>query len=129
MPLVSVVDDDASVRQSSCRLIRSLGYRCEEFGSGDEFLRSPVVTATSCLVLDVRMPGIDGLEVQRQLRERGESIPIIFVTGRASDQEERRARAAGAVDFFRKPVGRVTLERALERALHDSSAVEEGSDE
>jgi len=80
-PLVAIVDDDASVRQSTRRLIRSFGYRAEAFGSGEEFLSSPSATETACLVLDVRMPGMDGLEVQRLLAERDARIPIVFLTG------------------------------------------------
>ena len=119
-PLVAIVDDDASVRQSTRRLIRSFGYRAEAFGSGEEFLSSPSATETACLVLDVRMPGMDGLEVQRLLAERDARIPIVFLTGRASDDEERRARSAGAVEFLRKPVGKATVLQVLERVFHVS---------
>src|SRR4029453_9666055 len=100
--LVAIVDDDASVRQSTRRLIRSFGFHAEAFGSGSEFLASEQMAQTACLILDVRMPGMDGLEVQRRLAERGLRIPIVFLTGRASDDEERRAWNAGAVEFLRK---------------------------
>src|SRR5439155_4328741 len=103
--IVAIVDDDGSVRQSTRRLIRSFGYRAEAFASGEDFLASASAARTACLVLDVRMPDMDGLEVQRHLAARGVQIPIVFVTGRASDDEERRARSAGAVEFLRKPVG------------------------
>ena len=112
--VVAIVDDDASVRQSMLRLIRSFGYRAEAFGSGEEFLRSSLVAVTACLLLDVRMPSMDGLEVQRRLAENGAGIPIVFLTGRATDDEERRARSAGAVEFLRKPVGRATLFEVLQ---------------
>jgi FixJ family two-component response regulator len=115
-PLVAIVDDDDSVRTSTCRLIRSFGYRAEAFGSGPEFLSSPAATQTACLVLDMRMPGMDGLEVQRRVTAEGLDIPIVFISGRASDDEERRARSAGAVDFLRKPVDTATLRQLL----HDS---------
>ena len=115
--LVAIVDDDASVRQSTCRLVRSFGYRAEAFGSGEHFLSSRSADRTACLLLDVRMPGIDGLEVQRRLAERGARIPIVFLTGRASDEEERRARSAGAVAFLRKPVGQASLRQTLENVL------------
>jgi len=108
-PVVAIVDDDASVRQSMLRLIRSFGYRAEAFGSGEEFLRSPTAAETACLLLDVRMPSMDGLEVQRRLAERGAQIPVVFITGQATDDEERRARRGGAVEFLRKPVGRARL--------------------
>ena len=116
-PLVAIVDDDASVRQSTRRLIRSFGYRAEVFGSGEEFLSSPCAAQTACLVLDVRMPGMDGLEVQARLAERHARIPIVFLTGRASEAEERRARGSGAVEFLRKPVGRATLLDVLQKVI------------
>ena len=116
-PLVAIVDDDASVRQSTRRLIRSFGYRAEAFASGEEFLSSASAAQTTCLVLDVRMPGMDGLEVQRRLAERDARIPIVFLTGRASDDEERRARSAGAVEFLRKPVGKATWLQVLEKVF------------
>jgi two-component system response regulator FixJ len=116
--LVVIVDDDASVRQSTCRLIRSFGHRAESFASGAEFLRSEIAEQADCLMLDVRMPDMDGLEVQRLLSERGARIPILFITGRASEQEEQRARAAGAAAFLRKPVSQATLRLALDSVLH-----------
>jgi FixJ family two-component response regulator len=117
-PLVAIIDDDASVRQSTDRLIRSFGYRTQVFGSGQEFLRSEAAERAACLVLDVRMPGMDGLDVQRRLAERGARIPILFVTGQASDEEERRACAAGAVEFLRKPVQQARLRQAIASAIH-----------
>jgi len=116
-PLVAIVDDDASVRQSTDRLIRSFGYRTEVFASGQEFLRSGAAERAACLLLDVRMPAMDGLDVQRSLAERGARIPIVFLTGRASDEEERRARSAGAVEFLRKPVPQASLREAIESAV------------
>ena len=128
-PLVAIVDDDASVRQSTRRLIRSFGYRAEAFASGEEFLASVSAARTACLVLDVRMPNMDGLEVQRRLAERGVRIPIVFLTGRASDDEERRARFAGAIEFLRKPVGRTTLLHVLQKLFQVSQPVRgEGDD-
>lgn len=118
--LVVVVDDDTSVRRSTCRLIRSFRYRAAEFGSGEEFLSSDLALETACLLLDVRMPGMDGLEVQRRLAERGRRIPIVFFTAQANEQEERRARAAGAVEFLRKPVDETRLRDALDSALRAS---------
>jgi two-component system, LuxR family, response regulator FixJ len=116
-PVIAIVDDDASVRPSTLRLIRSFGYRAEAFGSGEEFLGWPRAAETACLVLDVRMPVMDGLEVQRRLAEKGARIPIVFLTGRATDDEERRARLGGAVEFLRKPVGRATLLDVLHKVM------------
>jgi FixJ family two-component response regulator len=114
-PIVAIVDDDPSVRPSMLRLVRSFGYRAEAFGSGEELLASPVVTEAACLLLDVRMPGMDGIEVQRRLTEKGADIPIVFLTGRATDDEERQARRGGAVAFLRKPVARTTLLEILQK--------------
>ena len=124
VPLVAIVDDDASVRQSTCRLVRSFGYRAQAFESGEEFLTSSATPETACLLLDVRMPGMDGLEVQRRLAERGERVPIVFLTAQASDDEERRARSAGAVEFLRKPVGQASLRQVLESVLPPRSGVQ-----
>jgi two-component system response regulator FixJ len=119
-PLVAIVDDDASVRKSTRRLILALGYRAEAFASGAEFFASVAAATASCLLLDVRMPDMDGLEVQRRVAAGGRALPIIFVSGHASDEEERRARAAGAVEFFRKPLDTATLLHALRKVLPDT---------
>lgn len=112
-PFVAIVDDDASVRTSARRLVRSFGYPAEVFASGRELLASPLVARAGCVLLDMRMPDMDGLEVQRQLIARGRRVPVVFISGRASDVEEERARAAGAVEFLRKPVDPAALRRIL----------------
>lgn len=117
MPLVAIVDDDASVRQSLCRLIRSFGYRAEAFGGGPDLLSSSALREAACLVVDVRMPEMDGLELQRRIAADGVRAPIVFLSGHAGDDEERRAREAGACEFLRKPIGREALLKALQRAL------------
>jgi len=119
-PLVAIIDDDASVRKSTSRLIRSFGFRAETFVSGENFLTSPLAARISCLVLDVRMPDMDGLEVQRRLAAGGLHVPIIFLSGLASDDEERRARSAGAIEFLRKPVDTATFLRVLRGVLQGS---------
>ena len=118
--LVAIVDDDPSVRQSARRLIRTLGYRAEAFGSAEEFLDSGKTKKTACLILDVRMPRMDGLELQRRMA--GSAIPIVFITGRASEEEERRALRAGAVAFLRKPVDKQALLRVLGAVLETSES-------
>jgi FixJ family two-component response regulator len=123
--LVAIVDDDASVRQSTCRLLRSLGFRAEAFGSAEEFLAAGPAGMTGCLILDVRMPGMDGLELQRRLADSDPRIPIVFFTAHASDEEERRARRSGAVDFLRKPVAKETLLGVLRTALETSAGERE----
>lgn len=125
--LVAIVDDDASVRQSARRLIRSLGYRAEAFGSAEEYLASGQVAQTACLILDVRMPHIDGLELQRRLAGSAPPISIVFITARASEEEKRRALAAGAVAFLRKPVDKAALVRVL-NAVFEGSASHGGND-
>ena len=122
-PLISIVDDDVSVRRSTRRLLRCCGLRAEAFASVEDFLQSGRVTETACLLLDVRMPGMDGLELQRRLGETHRLIPIIFLSARASEEEERRALQAGAANFLRKPVSKEALLRAIraviESPIHD----------
>jgi two-component system response regulator FixJ len=118
--LVIVVDDDASVANSTCRLIRSMGMQCEAFFSGADLLKSGRATDASCLILDMRMPNLDGLQLQRRLKEIRPSIPVIFFSAHAGNEEEHQALRAGAVAFLRKPVHRDELLQvicmALERA-------------
>jgi FixJ family two-component response regulator len=116
-PLVSLVDDDVSVRRSTLRLLRCCGLRAEAFLSAEEFLHSGHSVETACLLLDVRMPGMDGLALQRRLSETGHSIPIIFLSARATEEEERRALRAGAGKFLRKPVSKDVLLQAIAAAL------------
>ena len=117
--LVSIVDDDASVRRSTARLLRCSGLRAEAFASAEDLLQSGRVEETACLLLDVRMPGIDGLELQRRLIETGWVIPIIFLSARASEEEERQAKRAGAANFLRKPVSKETLLQAIHTAIEN----------
>ena len=116
-PLVAIVDDDFSVGRSTQRLLRSTGFRAAAFTSAEDFLQSERVRETDCLLLDLRMPGMDGLELQRRLGESHRQIPIIFLSARASDEEERRALRAGAADFLRKPASREKLLTAILAAL------------
>jgi FixJ family two-component response regulator len=116
-PVVSIVDDDISVRRSTQRLLRSSGLRAETFASGGEFLRSSLVEETDCLVLDVSMPEMGGLELQRRLAETCHMIPIVFLSARASEEEERRGLQAGAASFLRKPVSKEVLLHAIRAAI------------
>src|SRR3989475_13325745 len=95
-PLVSVVDDDISVRRSTRRLLCCCGLRAETFSSAEDFLQSGCVAETACLLLDVRMVGMDGLELQRRLGETHRLIPIIFLSPRGSEEEEGPGLLAGA---------------------------------
>lgn len=116
-PLVAIVDDDASARNSARRLLRSSGFHAEAFASAEEFLRSDALPRTSCLVLDVRMPGMTGLDLQRRLTELRRGIPIVFLSARASEDEERRGLLAGASAFLHKPARKEALLEAIRAAM------------
>lgn len=116
-PLVSIVDDDVSVRRSTRRLLRSAGLRAEAFASAEEFLTSGRTEETACLILDLRMPGMNGLQLQRRLAEASNPVPIIFLSAYSSADEERQALQAGAVQFLQKPVSKEALLLAIRNAL------------
>jgi FixJ family two-component response regulator len=116
-PLISIVDDDDSLRNSLNNLIRSVGFRAQGFSSAEAFLNSNQLHDTACLLLDVRMPGMSGLELQRQLVATNSQIPIIFITSHGDDDARARALEAGAVDFLYKPFREETLVNAIHTAL------------
>jgi FixJ family two-component response regulator len=116
-PIVFVVDDDASVRDAVKRLIGSVGLRVETFGSTAEFLSSKRPEAPACLVLDVRLPDVSGLELQRDLAAANFHIPIIFITGHADVPMSVRAMKAGAVGFLTKPFRGQELIDAIQEAI------------
>jgi FixJ family two-component response regulator len=105
------------MRSSTCRLIRSFGIRAEAFGSARDFLDFGRVESTACLILDVRMPGMTGLELQRKLSESGHRFPVIFVSAYGNGPEEEQAMQFGASDFLRKPVSERALINAIKIAL------------
>jgi len=115
--MVFVVDDDAPMRESLMNLIRSVGLRAELFASAQEFLRSKRPDVPSCLVLDVRLPGLSGLDLQRRTSEAGLEIPIIFITGHGDIPMTVRAMKAGAVEFLTKPFRDQDLLDAIQQAL------------
>ena len=119
-PTVFIVDDDAPLRESLRNLIRSVGLRVELFASAHEFLQSQQPDAPSCLVLDVRMPGLSGLDLQKQASEAGLEIPIIFITGHGDVPMTVRAMKAGAVEFLTKPFRDQDLLDAIQQALERS---------
>ena len=102
--MIAIVDDDDVVRGAMKSLMRSLGYNASTFGSADEFLKSEQVSNTSCLITDLQMPGLSGIDLQDLLIARGYRIPIIFITGHPSDNVRARAMKAGAIGFLVKPV-------------------------
>ena len=116
-PLVFVVDDDASVRKSLTRLLASSGYAVEAFGSAREFLAREPHPGPSCLVLDVRMPGLTGLELQEALAAGGRRMSIVFVTGHADVPMSVKAMKSGAVDLLTKPIDAKDLIAAIQRAV------------
>jgi FixJ family two-component response regulator len=117
-PLISVVDDDHSVRESVARLIRSVGFSVQVFESAEAFLSGGVNGRSDCLILDIRMPGMSGLDLQRELSGSARDLPIIFITAHGSDEEVRaRAMAAGAVDYLLKPLREDEVLKAIDAAL------------
>ncbi len=115
--LIAVVDDDLSVRESLGSLIRSAGLRVETFASAQEFLARPQADAPSCLVLDVQLPGLSGLDLQKQLAEVNLEIPIVFITGHGNIPTSVQAMKAGALEFLTKPFDDEELLRAIQQAI------------
>jgi FixJ family two-component response regulator len=115
--LVLVVDDDGLMRNSTRRLLRSAGFQVEAFASAEEFLRSGRLEETACLILDLKMPGMNGLELQRHLAGEGRRIPIIFITAHDNEENRMEAMQAGAVDFLQKPFSEQALLKAIRKAL------------
>jgi FixJ family two-component response regulator len=115
--LVSVVDDDESVRESLPDLLRQFGFAAEAFSSAEAFLASDVVSETSCLLLDVAMPGMSGPDLQQELIRRGQEIPIVFITGNGDKTVRPHLLAQGAVECLFKPFSEAALRGALNAAL------------
>jgi FixJ family two-component response regulator len=124
-PIVFVIDDDLSMRGAIMRLVGSVGLSVETFGSGQEFFESDLADVPSCLVLDVRLPGQSGLELQRKMVERGIHIPIIFITGHGDVQMSVQAMKAGAMDFLTKPFRDQDLLDAIGLAIERDRAARE----
>ena len=116
-PLVAIVDDDDLFRRSIERLVRAAGFRVEAFGSAEEFLERGSLDRTACAILDMRLPGMNGLDLQQRLITTSRPMPIVFVS--AHDEAVMRANAfkAGAIAFLKKPFDNITLLNALQRAL------------
>jgi len=115
--MVSIVDDDASLRRSLRNLLTSVGLRVETFESAEVFLKSGSLDKTSCLVLDLRMPGMGGLGLLRHLAESGTRIPVIILTAHGDDDMRQRTLQAGATALLEKPVGGPVLLEAIRSAL------------
>ena len=119
-PLITVVDDDESVRASLPDLLKEFGFEAQAFSSAEEFLASESADETSCLVLDVAMPGMTGPDLQRELTRRDRRVPIVFITAHRDAGERLRLMTQGAVECLFKPFEQTDLLHALNTALHAS---------
>jgi len=127
-PIVHVVDDDASFRKAISRLLKVSGYEIAEYESATSFLRAIDNAKPGCIVLDVKMPTVGGLQLQNELSKLSQNWPIIFMTGHGDIPTSVRAIKAGAEDFLSKPVSKQTLLEAIERALVRSAAIRQSQD-
>ena len=119
-PLISVVDDDVLMQESTTRLLRSFKFNVKALASAEEFLNSDSLAETACLILDLRLPGMSGLELQRQLISQNRCMPIIFVTAQGDETQRTQALAAGAVAFLYKPFDEHDLLNAINSVLGNS---------
>jgi FixJ family two-component response regulator len=117
MALISIVDDDESIRESTKGLVRSLGYQAVTFASAEEFLQSDSVNRTACLITDVQMPGLSGIDLQRGLIAQGVRMPTIFITAFPGEESRARAMKAGALGYLSKPFSEDSLLKCLDTAL------------
>jgi FixJ family two-component response regulator len=115
--VVVVVDDDESVRESLPDLLKEFGFKVLAFSSADEFLSSGSVDHTMCLLLDIVMPGMSGIDLQKELKTRGHKIPVIFITAQKDESMRKRVLDQGAVDILLKPFSDTALREALSKAL------------
>jgi FixJ family two-component response regulator len=116
-PLISIVDDDHAVAEALRGLLRSHGYAAACFASAEAYLMSPLRRDTACLILDVHMPGMSGLQLQERLRIEGDRTPVIFISGAADEQTRKGALEAGARGFLSKPINQAVLTRLLGESL------------
>lgn len=119
--MISIVDDDQSVREATKGLLEARGYSAEAFSGAEEFLQSGRLDDTCCLITDVRMPGLSGIELQRRLLHIGRHIPVIFITARADERTRLQALQAGACGFFGKPFSEEGLMECLLSALRPTA--------
>jgi FixJ family two-component response regulator len=121
-PLISIIDDDEAIREATKGLVRSLGYQAATFASAEEFLQSDSVGNTSCLITDVQMPGLSGIDLQWGLIARGIQMPTIFITAFPEERMRLRALTAGACGYLGKPFSEESLVSCLDKALGRSGA-------
>ena len=122
VPIIAVVDDDVAVRSSAANLIRSLGFKALPFASGEELMGSPSLDEIACVITDVQMPGMTGLELQSHLLASSRRVPIIFITAYPDERARRHALAAGAIGFFSKPFEGAAMIRCIDTALSSARA-------
>jgi FixJ family two-component response regulator len=120
IPLIAVVDDDAAIREAIQSLLRSVGLRVAVFAAAEDFLQAGQRQATACLILDVRMPRMSGIELQQRLATAHDPMPIIFITAHGDEETRARALRAGAVAFLDKPFSDEVLLQAVQAALQSS---------
>ena len=128
LPLIHLVDDDGAVRRSAGFMLKTSGYQVRSYETGVELLKSPGELSQGCILLDIRMPGMDGLEVQQALKDKGVTLPVIIMTGHGDVTLAVRAMKAGAIDFIEKPFEKATLLGAIEQGVKRLREVETGRD-
>lgn len=116
--MISIIDDDESVRLAAASLVRSLGFIASAFESAEDFLKSSNLEDTSCLICDIQMPGMTGIELQDHLIEHGYRIPTILITAFPEERIRKRARETGAIGFFRKPLDSQAMINCIDSVLH-----------
>jgi FixJ family two-component response regulator len=126
-PLIAIVDDDESVREATKDLMRSMGLAVEAFACGEDFLRSPHLSRTACLVADINMPGMSGLDLHRHLSVRNKSIPTILVTAYPNDSVRERALSAGVICYLEKPFSEDDLINGIRSAFAEAGDSGNGS--
>ena len=117
VPVISIVDDDESFRRATAGFVSSLGYTVAAFGSAEEFLKSNCLDDTACLISDVEMPGMSGIELQNRLIAQGYRLPVIFITAYSASKARAQALASGALGFFDKPFSEEKLISCIDQAL------------
>lgn len=116
-PTITIIDDDESVRVATESLVRSLGFRTSTFASAEEFLHSPRLGHTDCVITDLHMPGMSGAELQSLLRAKGDHTPLIFITAFPEERIRRQVQACGAIGFLSKPFDGGAMIECIDRAL------------
>lgn len=116
-PVITIIDDDESVRVATESLVRSLGFGAKSFASAEDFLGSPMLGETACVITDVQMPGMSGVDLQNHLRARGDRTPLIFITAFPEERIRRQVDAGGAFGFLAKPFEGNAMIECIDRAL------------